>query len=316
MKTQVLGQTGLRVPPLAFGGNVFGWTLDQQASFTILDALLERGLTFIDTANVYSYWVPGNDGTESEQIIGAWMKTRGVRDRMIIATKCGHRKTAEPGLSAQAIERSVEASLKRLNLDCIDLYQSHYDDPGTALEETMLAFDRLLQAGKVRALGASNYSADCLTESLRISKELGIAAYQTLQPEYNLVEREHYETTLAPLVQQEGLAVICYYALASGFLSGKYRSQDDVAQHPRGAAAGKYLHERGWRVLRVLDDIAEETGASHASIALAWLMSRPNVSPIASATTVEQVQVLAEAVELELSTDALGRLTEASRWDR
>jgi len=312
MRTQTLGNTGLVVPPLAFGGNVFGWTLDKQASFTILDALLERGLSFIDTANVYSYWVPGNDGTESEQIIGEWIKARGVRNQLVIATKCGHAKTEHPGLSAAAIERSVEASLKRLNLECIDLYQSHFDDPETALEETMQAFDRLVQAGKVRAIGASNYTAERLTEALRISKELGIAAYQTLQPEYNLVEREHYETTLAPLVQQEGLAVICYYALASGFLSGKYRSQADVDKHPRGGAAGKYLNERGLRVLNALDDTAEETGASPASIALAWLMTRPHVSPIASATTVEQVQALADAAALELSEAALGRLTEAS----
>lgn len=317
MNTRELGRSGIQVPTLTFGGNVFGWTIDEPTSFSLLDALLEHQLNFIDTADVYSAWVAGNHGGESETIIGNWLKKSGKRQQIILATKVGKPMgEGKKGLSAGYIRQAVEDSLRRLQTDYIDLYQSHDDDPSVPLEETMTAFDALIKEGKVRAIGASNYTAPRLAESLRVSRALGVARYETLQPEYNLYDRAGYEAELEGLVIKEGLGVINYYALASGFLSGKYRQAQDAAKSARGAGVvAKYLNPRGERILRALDDIATELKAVPAQVALAWQIARPGITaPIVSATSLAQLNELAAAARLTLSAAQVERLNQASAY--
>lgn len=312
-----LGNTGLQVAPLAFGGNVFGWTVDEATSFQLLDAFVEGGFTLIDTADTYSRWKPGNQGGESETIIGRWLKQRGNRDQVVIATKVGgDMGQGKKDLSRDYILREVEASLRRLQTDYIDLYQAHYDDLDTPVEETMETFNLLVQQGKVRALGASNFSPERLKASLDYAKANGLANYQTLQPEYNLYQRQKYETEYEPLVKEYRLSVLNYYALASGFLTGKYRTEEDVAKSARGGGVvSKYLNERGLRILAALDKVAAEYGTTPATVSLAWLIARPTITaPIASATTVEQLQQLMKAAGLHLSSEAVKALDEASAW--
>jgi aryl-alcohol dehydrogenase-like predicted oxidoreductase len=312
---RTLGRTTIAVPPIVFGGNVFGWTVDEPASFALLDALLDAGLNAIDTADMYSTWVPGHVGGESETIIGNWLKSRGGRDRVVIATKVGmDLGGGKSGLSKAWIVRAVEDSLRRLQTDYIDLYQAHRDDADTPLEETLAAFAELIAAGKVRAIGASNYSAPRLREALDTSARLGLPRYETLQPHYNLVERAIFEDELEALCVAEGLGVINYYALASGFLTGKYRTQADLGKSPRGQGAGKYLDARGLGILAALDAAAARYAATPAQVALAWTIARPSVTaPIASATNAEQLADLIAAARLELDSDTLADLDRASR---
>ena len=315
MEMRPLGRCGLQVAPLAFGGNVFGWTADAAASFALLDAFVDAGFNLIDTADVYSRWVPGHAGGESETLIGQWLKASGKRDRVVLATKVGHDMgDAGKGLSAAHIRRAVEASLRRLQTDRIDLYQAHVDDPATPLEETLGVFAELIRAGKVRAIGASNYGAARLREALATSARLGLPRYETLQPQYNLVDRAPYEAELQPLCVAEGIGVINYYGLARGFLSGKYRSEADATASPRAAGVRQaYFNERGWRVLAALDEVAAQLQATPAQVALAWQMCQPGiVAPIASATSVAQFAELAGAAALVLPDAAAARLAEAS----
>ncbi len=300
--------------PIAFGGNVFGWTLNEQRSFHILDAFVDAGFNFIDTADTYSTWVPGNEGGESETIIGNWIKQRGKRDDLVIATKLGgDMGNGKKGLSRNYVEKAVDASLKRLRTDYIDLYQAHYDDLGTPATETIEAFNKLIEAGKVRHIGASNLSAERISESNRYAQENGLQGYTCLQPLYNLYDRQKFEAEYLPLVQTEGLAVISYYALASGFLSGKYRNEGDLDQSPRGGGVRKYLDARGFRILDALDRVAAESGASLAQIALAWQLHKPYITaPIASATSETQLRDLIAAGSLDLSDDQVALLDEAS----
>ncbi len=314
MQHRALGQTGLSVPPLMLGGNVFGWTLNEDDSFRILDAAFDAGLTFIDTADIYSTWVPGNKGGESETIIGKWFARTGKRNQVTIATKVGmDMGGGKKGLAATYMEQAVEDSLRRLQTDHIDLYQSHEDDPTVPLAETLGAFDAMVKKGKVRVIGASNYSGARLKEALETSKRAGLAHYQTLQPHYNLMEREPYESDLAPVVDHYKLAVIPYFSLASGFLTGKYRSEDDLKKSPRGGGLGKYMTDRGRAVLAALDAIAKETQSTPARVALAWLMTRADAMiPISSATSTDHVKDLVEATKLQLGLAELDQLTEAS----
>ena len=315
MRTRTLGRSGIEVGPLALGGNVFGWTIDEAASFQVLDAFVASGLNLIDTADVYSVWVPGHKGGESEAIIGNWLKRSGAGGRVVIATKVGIEiAPGEKGLSRAHILRSAERSLNRLQIDVIDLYQAHQDDPATPLEETLGAFGELVAQGKVRAIGASNYSAARLAEALRVGRARGLPRYESLQPDYNLVDRAGYEAELEPLCLREGLWVIPYYSLAAGFLTGKYRSEADLSKSARGAKVGKsYLNERGLRVLAAVDAVAADLGVSQAQVALAWLMARPGITaPIASATTPAQLDELVAATRLTLSPEAIARLNAAS----
>ncbi len=314
MKKRRLGRSGISVAPLALGGNVFGWTVDEPASFKILDAFVEAGFSLIDTADVYSRWVPGNRGGESETIIGNWMRQRGNRKKVVIATKVGSEMgMGRIGLSKANILRAVEDSLRRLRTDHIDLYQSHRDDPDAPIEESLSAYDQLIREGKVRAIGASNYTAERLRRSVDLSKERKLPRYESLQPLYNLYDRAEFERTLAPLVREEGLGVIPYYSLASGFLTGKYRSASDLSKSVRGQGVRKYLTERGFRILAALDRVAEQYRAMPASVALAWLMDQPGiVAPIASATSEDQVKTLIAAVELKLDRQARELLDKAS----
>jgi aryl-alcohol dehydrogenase-like predicted oxidoreductase len=314
MKTRTLGRSGIEVGPLALGGNVFGWTIDEAASFRVLDTFAASGLNLIDTADVYSVWVAGHTGGESETVIGNWLKRSGARGRVVIATKVGIEiAPGEKGLTRAHILRSAERSLNRLQVDAIDLYQAHQDDPDTPLEETLGAFAELVAQGKVRAIGASNYSAARLAEALRVSREKGLPRYESLQPNYNLVDRGGYEGELEPLCAREGLGVIPYYSLAAGFLTGKYRTEADLSKSARGAKVGKsYLNERGLRVLAAVDAVAAQLKASPAQVALAWLMARPSVTaPIASATTPAQLDELVAATRLTLGPDAVARLDAA-----
>lgn len=314
MKKRQLGRSGLQVSPLCFGGNVFGWTADEATSFKLLDGFTDAGLDFIDTADVYSRWVPGHTGGESETIIGKWLKQSGKRDRVIIATKLGMEMTADKkGLSKAYMMRAVEDSLRRLQTDYIDLYQSHSDDAQTPLEETMQAFAELVEQGKVRAIGASNYKADRLAESLEVSRRLGIPRYESLQPFYNLYDRDRYEAELEPLCLKEEIGVISYFSLAKGFLSGKYRSEADLSKSPRGQGVKAYLDERGFRILAALDELAEQHNATPAQVSLAWLIARPSITaPIASATTLKQLDDLIAATKLELDEAAIEKLNKAS----
>jgi len=309
-----LGRSGIEVPPLMFGGNVFGWTADEATSFRLLDALLDAGCNAIDTADVYSVWAPGHRGGESEAVIGNWLKARGGRDKVVIATKVGMQMgSGDKGLSRRWITRAVEDSLRRLRTDYIDLYQSHRDDEETPLEETLRAFADLVTAGKVRAIGASNYTAPRLKEALATSARLGLPRYESLQPHYNLLERALFEPELEPVCREEGLGVIPYYSLVAGFLTGKYRSEADLGKSPRGGGVKKYLNERGFRVLGVLEDVAARHGAKPGQVALAWLIARPSVTaPIASATNLDQLTDLVEAVRLKLDAGEIERITRAS----
>ena len=309
-----LGASGLAVGPLALGGNVFGWTADEPRSFQILDAFAASGLNLIDTADVYSKWAPGHQGGESETIIGKWLKRSGSRGKVIIATKAGMEMGPNrKGLAKSYILRAAEDSLQRLQTDYIDLYQAHTDDPGTPLEETLEAFAQLIKQGKVRAIGASNYSAARLSEALQIAEQHGLPSYQSLQPLYNLCDRSDYETNLEPVCRKHGLGVITYFSLASGFLTGKYRSEADLSKSARGQAVKKYLNERGFRILRALDQVAEQYHSTPARVSLAWLMARPSVTaPIASATSLEQLTDLVEATKLALDLSAVEILNQAS----
>lgn len=314
MNKRKLGQSGLEISPLVFGGNVFGWTLDEPASFKLLSAFAAAGFNAIDTADVYSKWVPGHAGGESETIIGKWMKQSQNRDKVIVATKVGMEMgSGRKGLSKPYILRSAEDSLRRLQTDYIDLYQSHTDDADTPFEETLGAYAELIRQGKVRAIGASNYKADRLAAALAVSKKTGLPRYESLQPNYNLYLRADYETALEPLCQKEGLGVINYFPLASGFLSGKYRSEADLGKSARGQGVKKYLNERGFKILQALDQVAQKYNATPARVSLAWLLARPSITaPIVSATTLEQLKDLIASVELRLDQPSIQLLNQAS----
>jgi aryl-alcohol dehydrogenase-like predicted oxidoreductase len=310
--------TGIEVAPLAFGGNVFGWTIDEEKSFELLDAFVDAGFNLIDTADVYSHWKPGNKGGESETIIGKWFKQRRNRDKVIIATKVGGAVAGgKKSLTRQHILQAVEDSLQRLQTDYIDLYQSHWDDLDTPVAETMETYAELVKQGKVRAIGASNLSAERLIESIRYSETHGLPRYETLQPEYNLYKRRKYEQEYEPICLEKGLGVINYYALASGFLTGKYRNPGDVDKSARGGGVVKsYLNDRGLRILNALDEVAKDYNTTPASIAIAWLLARPSITaPIASATSIEQLDDLLEAAQLNLDQQAIGFLNKASEGE-
>jgi aryl-alcohol dehydrogenase-like predicted oxidoreductase len=314
MQTKELGKSGISLPPIMFGGNVFGWTANTAESFKLMDALIETGLNAIDTADAYSRWVPGHQGGESEAIMGVWMKERKNRDKVIIATKVGmDLAPGKSGLSKARIKYAVEASLIRLQTDYIDLYQAHKDDEATPLEETLEAFATLIKEGKVRAIGASNYTAGRLKQALDVSKKLGLPRYESLQPHYNLVERPIFEDELGPLCRAEGLGVISYFSLASGFLSGKYRTEADFNGKARGAAVKAYLNPKGLKILGALDEQSKRLNATQAQLALAWLIARPEVTaPIASATSLTQLADLAKAATLQLDAQAISALDQAS----
>ena len=315
MQLRKLGASGIDIAPLVFGGNVFGWTIDEDTSFRILDAFVERGFNCIDTADVYSIWVPGHTGGESETVLGKWIKARGNRSRVVIATKVGWEMSKEKkGLSKAYIVQAVEDSLRRLQTDYIDLYQSHKDDPDTAVEETLDAYATLVTAGKVRAIGASNFGAERLEASLKVSAARGLPRYATLQPHYNLLERSDYERNLEALCVREGLGVISYFSLAAGFLTGKYRTEADLAKSPRGLAfAKKYLDARGMRVLDALDAVAARRQSAPAAVALAWLLARPSITaPIVSATSLSQLETMCSAVDLRLERADIEALYAAS----
>lgn len=313
---RALGRSGLTTGPLALGGNAFGWTVDETGSHAVLDRFADAGLSLIDTADVYSKWVPGNAGGESETIIGSWLKSRGGRDRIVIATKVGGEMgPGAQGLSARYLKTAVEASLRRLQTDYIDLYQAHYDDPETPFEESLGAFEDLIKAGKVRAIGVSNHTPERLKASLEAAKASGLPRYETLQPLYNLYDRQDFEQTFAPICRAEGLGVITFYALASGFLTGKYRSQEDVDASRRRRSNSKYMTERGLRILAAMDEVSAATGARLAQIALAWLIAQPDVTaPIVSATSPAQMDELIAATRLTLDAEALQRLNDASAY--
>jgi aryl-alcohol dehydrogenase-like predicted oxidoreductase len=314
MDKRKLGNSDIDVYPLAFGGNVLGWTVDESNAFTLLDAFVAAGFNLIDTADVYSRWVPGNHGGESETIIGKWLKRSGKRARVVIATKVGKEMgPGKKGLSRSYILRAVEDSLQRLQTDYIDLYQSHADDPETPLEETCEAYAQLITQGKVRAIGASNYSAARLAQALQVSEQEGYPAYQSLQPLFNIYDRSDYERELEPLCRAKGLGVICYFSLASGFLTGKYRSEKDAAKSARRDMVKKYFNPRGFRILEALDRVAQTHGATPARVALAWLIDRPGITaPIASATHPEQLNELIQAPSLKLSPSSIELLNRAS----
>jgi aryl-alcohol dehydrogenase-like predicted oxidoreductase len=293
---------------------VFGWTVSDEKAFPILDAFVSAGFNLIDTADIYPRWVPGNQGGESEEIIGNWLKRSGKRKEVIVATKVGMEMgDGKKGLSKDYILRSADDSLRRLQTDYIDLYQSHKDDPETPLEETLEAYDQLIKQGKVRAIGASNYSAARLAEALNVSKSNGLARYESLQPLYNLYDRAVYEDELEPLCIEEGIGVINFYSLAAGFLTGKYRSEDDLSKSARGGTVKKYLNERGFGIVEALDRVAARYNSTPAQVAVAWLIARPSITaPIASATSVEQLNDLIEATKLELDQSAIELLDQAS----
>ncbi len=313
MDSRPIGHSPLSVAPLAFGGNVFGWSADEATSFALLDAFVDAGFNLVDTADSYSHWVPGNQGGESESILGRWFRRSGKRDRVVLATKVG-KWAQRPGLSPPNIQAAVEDSLRRLQTDVIDLYQAHADDASVPLADTLGAFARLVEQGKVRVLGASNYSAARLAEALDTSERLRLPRFESLQPEYNLHDRAGFEAELEPLVRERGVGVIGYYSLASGFLTGKYRSAADIGRSAaRAGAIGRYLTARGMRILQALDDVAAGHRATPAQVALAWLMARPTVTaPIASATSVAQLQELIGAARLSLPAAEIAQLDAAS----
>lgn len=315
MQLRSLGRSGLQVSPLAFGGNVFGWTVDEPLSFRLLDAWLDAGFNFVDTADVYSSWVPGHSGGESEAIIGKWLRQTGKRNRVVLATKVGKPMgEGRKGLSPAYIREAVDASLKRLKTDHIDLYQSHDDDAETPLADTLGAFAELIKAGKVRAIGASNYSAPRLAEALDVAEREGLPRYESLQPLFNLYDRAVFEDALEPLCLERGVGVINFYALAAGFLTGKYRSEADAAKSARGAnTTKKYLNPRGLRILAALDAAAKAHGATPGQVAIAWQIARPSITaPIASATSQKQLDELVAAASLALDAETIAALDAAS----
>jgi len=309
-----LGGSGLKVGPLVFGGNVFNWTADEATSLRLLDAFVDSGLNMVDSADVYSSWVPGHKGGESENLIGKWLANGGARDKLLIATKCGMEMGPEAkGLSRDHIVRSVDNALGRLGTDYIDLFQSHLDDRKTPLEETLSTYTDLIKEGKIRAIGASNYKAERLVEALQVSKDNGLARYESLQPEYNLYDRADYESSLAKVCVDNGVGVIPYFALAAGFLTGKYRSKDDLAGSQRGGMVKSKLDDRGMRILDALAQVAGELDATPAQVAIAWLIAQPSVTaPIASATSLEQWAEIEKSVHLSLPADAMDVLAAAS----
>jgi len=309
-----LGNSSLEVGPWALGGNVFGWTADEATSFKVLDAFVDSGLNLIDTADVYSKWIPGHKGGESETIIGNWLAKRGGRDKVVIATKLGvEMGPGEGGLSRSYMMRAVERSLERLRTDYIDLYQAHRDDAETPMEETLSAFGELIRAGKVRAIGASNFKADRLREALRVSATKGLPRYESLQPWYNLYDRSEFEAELADLCRRENIGVIPYFSLASGFLTGKYRSEKDLQGRARSYRVKDMMNERGFRILQALDTVAAETHATPAQVSLAWLLAHGMTAPIASATNLDQFHDLVAAPTVQLSGEAVRLLDLASK---
>ena len=314
MQKRKLGKSGLEIAPLVLGGNVFGWTADEAMSFKLLDKFVGAGFNCIDTADTYSRWAPGHQGGESEAIIGKWLKQRGGREKVVIATKVGMEMGAgKKGLSKAYILREVEDSLKRLQTDYIDLYQSHTDDAATPLEETLETYALLVSQGKVRVIGASNYKADRLALALKASRERGHPRYESLQPLYNLCERVEYEQTLEPVCLEQRVGVIPYFSLAAGFLTGKYRSEADLSKSPRGQGIKKYLNERGFRILSALDTVSTRYGTPPTAVALAWLLARPSITaPIASATTLDQLDTLIASTQLNLDRSAIELLQQAS----
>lgn len=310
-----LGNSDLKVAPIAFGGNVFGWTIDEQQSFEIIDAFVGNGFNLIDTANNYSYWVKGNDGGESERIIGNWLKARRIRDKVIIATKVGGRgkNQDKPNASKRHILEEVDNSLVRLQTDYIDLYQLHYDDGTTPVEETLSAFQDLIQEGKIRYIGASNISAERLLDSLEASEKFNLPRYQTLQPLYNLYDREKFETDYQSIAAVQKLSVMNYYSLASGFLTGKYRTDADFGQSERGKDVKQYMNERGFKILDALDGVANEHNTTPAVIALAWLLNQPTIAaPIVSATSLRQLESIIQAPQIHLTDEQEAKLDDAS----
>jgi aryl-alcohol dehydrogenase-like predicted oxidoreductase len=320
MQTRSLGKTDLAIVPVVFGGNVFGWTADEARSFELLDAFVDRGFNAVDTADVYSTWLPGHQGGESETIIGKWLaRSRngsGKRDKVVLLTKVGmEMKSGGKGLSRKYILEEVEQSLKRLQTDYIDLYQSHTDDQSVPLEETLEAYAQLIDAGKVRYIGASNYKGARLAEAIDLAERKKLPAYQTLQPEYNLHDRQDYEQDLAPVAAKYGLGVIPYFSLASGFLTGKYQSLEDAKGKKRESRVQKYFDERGMKILKALKQVSTETGAEQAAVSLAWLLAQPTITaPIASATSTQQMEALFAAVELKLTAQQVALLTDASAY--
>ena len=314
MEYQKLGASSLNVSPICFGGNVFGWTATEKDSFRILDAFLDAGFNFIDTADVYSRWADGNEGGESEIILGKWLKSRGRREKIVLATKFGmDMGSGKVGLSPEYMPTAVEASLRRLQTDYIDLYQSHKDDDGTPVAATLEAYAKLIEQGKVREIGASNFATNRLREALDASSKEGLPRYQSLQPLYSLVERREYEGEMEDLCSEENIGVISYFSLASGFLTGKYRSNSDVHGRTRGSAVQKYINEDGFRVVEALDEVAEKHNAKLGQVALAWLMARPSVTaPIASATNLNQLEELVSAADLLLDPQDINKINEAS----
>lgn len=313
MKKRPLGHTGLSIAPLAFGGNVFGWTADEATSFRLLDAFVDAGFDLVDTADVYSTWGPGHKGGESETVIGNWFARSGKRERVVLATKVGMEIGGAKGLKKGHIAKAVEDSLRRLRTDRIDLYQTHIDDPDTPVEETLEALAALVKAGKVRAIGASQYKPARLRESLEASRRMHLPRYETLQPNYNLYDREEFESELLPVVQKHGLGVISFFGLAKGFLTGKYRKPADIAGRPREAGLKRFFEGgRGTRVLAALDQVADARGSTPAKVALAWVMGQPGITaPIASATSVEQLNELMDAARLTLAAEERALLDRA-----
>ncbi|MCL4853404.1 MAG: aldo/keto reductase [Bryobacteraceae bacterium] len=314
MQKRALGRSGISIAPLVFGGNVFGWTADKPTSFALLDRFAEQGFNAIDTADVYSAWALGNSGGESETILGEWLNRRGRRDDLVIMTKVGSWQKHK-GLKASNITAAVEDSLRRLQTDYIDVYFAHIDDTSVPLAETMGAFSRLIQAGKIRAAGASNYKVQRLSEALDTAASNGLARYEVLQPNYNLYDRSDFESGLAKAALDNELGVVCYFGLAAGFLTGKYRSEEDLKGKSRAGMVKGYLNERGHRILKALDEISKDLSATQAQVALAWLMARPGVTaPIASATSLHQLDDTLGAARLDLSSEAIARLDEASAY--
>lgn len=315
MNRRKLGNSGLEISPLVFGGNVFGWTADEPTSFNLLDAFVAAGFNAIDTADVYSRWAPGHTGGESETILGKWIKRSGNRSKIIVATKVGLEMAGQKGLSRSHILRSAENSLQRLQTDYIDLYQSHTDDPDTPFEQTLGAYAELIAQGKVRAIGASNYKGERLAAALEASKRAGLPRYQSLQPKYNLYDRAEYESELEPVCAKEGLGVINYFPLAAGFLSGKYRSDADVANSARARMVKQYLNERGLKIIQALDNVAKKYRATPAMVSLAWLLARSSITaPIVSATNLKQLNELIASVELTLDRSSIDLLNQASSY--
>jgi len=317
MEKRKLGRSGVEIAPFTLGGNVFGWTIDESASFRVLDAFTSAGFNFIDTADVYSRWAPGNKGGESETILGNWMKSRGNRKGVLIATKGGGDMGEGKNLKKKYILQAAEASLKRLQTDYIDLYQSHWDDVNTTVEETLEAYEQLIKEGKVRFIGASNFSKERLSSALDAAAQKDLPRYETFQPRYNLFDREEYESEYQDLCVKREIAVIPYYGLASGFLTGKYRSENDLSKSARGSGIQKYLTPRGLRILDALDEVAKQYSVKPATIALAWLMARPGITaPIASATSPEQLHDLTKAVSVKLDQQSMALLDKASAVEK